>query len=442
MNIQLSDHFSYKRLLQFTIPSIIMLVFTSIYGVVDGLFVSNFVGSNALSSINIIYPLIMAVGAFGFMLGTGGSAEISKAMGEGKREKAKEYFTLLILVVILIGIILSVICIALMRPICYLLGASELLIEDCVTYGEILLFGSVFFMLQTSFQTFFVVAEKPKLGLALTILSGIANMVLDYLFIYVWGWGIAGAAWGTIAGYFIGGVFPIFYFLLPNASILRFRKTKLYLRILLRSCVNGSSEMVTNISMSFITVLYNLQIMKLIGETGVAAYSAIMYVNFVFTSIFIGFSIGVAPIISYHYGAKNKEELKNIFKKSIRIIAITSFAMVISAQLFSNIIAISFSGGDPNLAALTDKGFRLYSISFLFCGISIFGSAFYTALCNGRISAAISFLRTLLLPAIIIMVLPLLLGLQGVWLTIVFSDGIAFFITFSCFMKYRSRYGY
>ncbi|WP_026477501.1 MATE family efflux transporter [Alkaliphilus transvaalensis] len=442
MKIQLSDHFNYRHLLRFTIPSIVMMVFTSIYGVVDGLFVSNFVGSNALSSINIIMPLVMSIGAFGFMLGAGGSAVISKALGEGKTNQAKQYFTTLILTIIACGIVLSAVCIILIRPISYLLGASDLLIEDCVTYGSILIFGSVFFMLQTSFQTFFIVAEKPKLGLLLTVASGITNIFLDFLFIYVFKWGIAGAAWATVSGYIIGAVIPIAYFFVGENPILHFTKTKLYPRMILSSCLNGSSEMVSNISMSFVTVLYNLQMMKLIGESGVAAYSAIMYVSFVFVAIFIGFSIGTAPIISFHYGAGNKGELKNLLQKSFVIICVVSLSMVILAQLFSSFIATSFSSGDTALAAFTNKGFRLYSLSFLFTGFGIFGSAFFTALCNGTVSATLSFLRTLLLPTVIILTLPSIIGINGVWLTVVVADGLAFFIALWFILKKRKQYGY
>ena len=258
MKIQLSDHFTYKRLLKFTLPSIIMMLFTSIYGVVDGIFVSNFVGSNALSSINIIYPLIIVVGAFGFMLGTGGSAEVAKTLGEGDKKKANRYFSMMILTIAIVGILLSAICIAFIRPISYLLGASDILIEDCITYGTISLIGAVAFMFQTTFQSFFIVAEKPKMGLALTVMSGVTNMILDYVFICIFGMGIAGAAWATIIGYMVGGILPIIYFILPNSSLLRLTKTGFYPKLLFDSCINGSSEMVSNISMSIVTFLYNI----------------------------------------------------------------------------------------------------------------------------------------------------------------------------------------
>lgn len=442
MKIQLSDHFNYRRLLRFTLPSIIMMVFTSIYGVVDGLFVSNIVGSRALSSINIIMPLIMSIGAFGFMFGTGGSAVIAKTLGEGKEKLAKQYFTTLVLTIIVCGIILSAVCLIFIRPISYLLGASDLLIEDCVTYGTILVLGSVFFMLQTSFQTFFIIDERPKLGLLLTVIAGITNIILDFLFVYVFRWGIAGAAWATVTGYIIGGTVPIIYYFTPDNRILHFTKTKLYPRMLLDSCLNGSSEMVTNISMSFVTVLYNLQMMKLIGESGVAAYSAIMYVSFVFVAIFIGFSIGTAPIISFHYGAGNKHELKSLLRKSLVVISVISVTMVLLAQIFSSFIAAAFSGGDTALAIFTNKGFLLYSLSFFFTGFGIFGSAFFTALCNGVVSAILSFLRTLILPTLLILILPIFLGLDGVWLTVVAADCIASVNTFVFLLWKRKQYGY
>lgn len=442
MKIQLSDHFTYKRLLKFTLPSIIMMLFTSIYSVVDGIFVSNFVGSNALSSINIIYPLIIIVGAFGFMLGTGGSAEVAKTLGEGDKVKANKYFTMMILTIALIGIVISAICIIFIRPISYLLGASNILLEDCITYGTILLIGSVAFMFQTTFQSFFIVAEKPKMGLLFTILSGVTNMVLDFVFICIFKMGIAGAALATILGYAVGGILPIIYFVLPNSSLLKFTKTKFYPGVLFRSCINGSSEMVSNISMSIVTFLYNIQMMKFVGEDGVAAITVIMYVNFIFIAILIGFSIGSAPIIGYNYGAQNHTELKNMFKKCINIVLIVSASMGILAQILAVPLVKIFERENITLMEMTIHGFRLYSLAFFVCGINIFGSAFFTALCNGKLSAIISFLRALVLQSGMILLLPLVLKLDGVWLAVVFAELLTMIVTIFFLVQQRKKYQY
>ena len=442
MKIQLSVHFSYHRLLRFTLPSVIMMIFTSIYGVVDGLFVSNLVGSNALSSINIIYPLIMVIGAFGFMLGTGGSAEVAKALGMGKKQEANEYFTMLILTIIGIGVVLSVLGIIFIRPVSYLLGASDLLIEDCVSYGVIMIAGSAAFMLQTTFQSFFMVAEKPQLGLALTIASGLTNVVLDFVFVYVFRWGIGGAAAATVCSYIVGGVFPLIYFAKPGRSILNFCKTRFYPRILLHSCSNGSSEMMTNVSQSLITFLYNLQMMKFAGEDGVAAITVILYLNFVFMAVFIGFSMGTAPIISYHYGAGNHSELKNLFSKSWKIILGASLAMFLLAELSAVTLARLFVGSNPELVEMTSLGLKLYAVSFLFSGMNVFGSSFFTALCNGAISAIIAFLRALVLQAGMIMLLPLIIGVNGVWLAVVIAEMLAMAVTIGFFVTQGKRYHY
>ncbi len=442
MKIKLSDHFTYKRLFRFTLSPVIMMIFTSIYCVVDGLFVANIVGSNALASINIIMPLVIVVGAVGFMLGTGGSAEVAKALGEGKAEAAKRYFTTLVLTIIVIGIILSSVLIITLRHMCYLLGASDLLIEGCVIYGRIQLIGITFFMLQTSFQTLFVTAERPKIGLILTIAAGVTNMFLDFLFISVFRMGIAGAAWATVIGFVIGGVIPLAYFFLPNHSLLRFTKTKLYAKMLLRSCINGSSEMISNLSTSIVVVLFNLQMMKLVGEDGVAAITIIMYVNMVFIAILIGFSIGTAPIIGYNYGAENHPELKNMFRKSVTVVTVVSVVMVIFAELIAEPLIAIFFGEETALAQMTVVGFRYYATSFLFCGINIFASSLFTSLCNGKVSAIISFLRALVFPVLMILILSAIWGLNGIWVSVTAAELCAAFISIFFIIRQKKKYQY
>lgn len=442
MQIKLSDHFSYGRLLRFTLPSIIMMVISSIYSVVDGLFVSNLVGDLALSSVNIVFPVAMIVGSFGFMLGTGGSAIVARTMGEGDQPLANRYFSMIIYAVVLLGVVLSAVCVIYMEPIARFAGASDALIGDCVVYGRILLAGSVPFMLQTSFQSFFVVAEKPHLGLALSIAAGVTNMVMDYVLIVVCDLGVAGAAIATVMGYCVGGVLPLLYFLRPKREGIRLTRTRFYGKQLLHACTNGSSELMSNISSSVVGILYNIQLMRLIGEQGVAAYSVMMYVDFVFVATFLGFSIGSAPIVSYHYGAGNHPELKNVFRKSMTVILCTSVAMVILSELLSRPLSSAFVGYNAELLEMTVHGFRLFALCYLFCGINIYASSFFTALCNGALSALISFLRSLLLRGGMVLLMPILFGLDGIWTAVIAAEGLGAVVSLSLLYAKRRQYQY
>ena len=442
MQIKLSDHFSYGRLLRFTLPSIIMMVISSIYSVVDGLFVSNLVGDLALSSVNIVFPVAMIVGSFGFMLGTGGSAIVARTMGEGDQPLANRYFSMIIYAVVVLGAVLSTVCVIYMEPIARFAGASDALIGDCVVYGRILLAGSVPFMLQTSFQSFFVVAEKPHLGLALSIAAGVTNMVMDYVLIAVCDLGVAGAAIATVMGYCVGGVLPLLYFLRPKHEGIRLTRTRFYGKQLLHACTNGSSELMSNISSSIVGILYNIQLMCLIGEQGVAAYSVMMYVDFVFVATFLGFSIGSAPIVSYHYGAGNHPELKNVFRKSMTVILCTSVAMVILSELLSRPLSSAFVGYNAELLEMTVHGFRLFALCYLFCGINIYASSFFTALCNGALSALISFLRSLLLRGGMVLLMPILFGLDGIWTAVIAAEGLGAVVSLGLLYAKRRQYQY
>lgn len=442
MQIKLSDHFSYGRLLRFTLPSIIMMVISSIYSVVDGLFVSNLVGDLALSSVNIVFPVAMIVGSFGFMLGTGGSAIVACTMGEGDQPLANRYFSMIIYAVVLLGVVLSAVCVIYMEPIARFAGASDALIGDCVVYGRILLAGSVPFMLQTSFQSFFVVAEKPHLGLALSIAAGVTNMVMDYVLIAVCDLGVAGAAIATVMGYCVGGVLPLLYFLRPKREGIRLTHTRFYGKQLLHACTNGSSELMSNISASIVGILYNIQLMRLIGEQGVAAYSVMMYVDFVFVATFLGFSIGSAPIVSYHYGAGNHPELKNVFRKSMTVILCTSVAMVILSELLSRPLSSAFVGYNAELLEMTVHGFRLFALCYLFCGINIYASSFFTALCNGALSALISFLRSLLLRGGMVLLMPILFDLDGIWTAVIAAEGLGAVVSLGLLYAKRRQYQY
>lgn len=442
MKIQLSEHFTYRKLAKFVFPSVIMMVFTSIYGVVDGLFVSNYVGKVAFSAINIIMPFLMILGTIGFMLGAGGGAIVAQTLGEGDNKKANQYFSMLIYVAIVCGITLSLLGIIFLRPISVLLGATEEMLDDCVLYGVIILISLTAFMLQNIFQSLLVTAQKPQIGLFVTVAAGVTNMVLDFLFVGVFKWGIAGAAIATSLSQIVGGVIPLIYFIGKNTSLLKLTKPYFNGKILFKALTNGSSELMTNVSMSLVNILYNKQLMRLDPENGVAAFGVIMYVAFVFVSIFIGYSIGTAPIIGYNYGAKNYNELKNMFKKSTLVIGITGIVMTLSAEILAPTLSKVFVGYDDGLLNLTTFAFRLYSISFLIAGFNIFGSAFFTALGDGLRSAVISFLRTLVFQVISIIFLPLILGKDGIWLAVVAAEILSVIVTVFFILRNRNKYHY
>lgn len=442
MKIQLSDHFTYRRLLQFTVSPILMMVCTSLYSIIDGFFVSNFVGKTAFAAVNLYMPLMMGLGAFGFMVGAGGSAIISSAYGAGKQKLANRYFSMLIYLTIGFGVIVSIFGFIFMRPISVLLGATGALIDYCVVYGRILLISQTVFMLQNVFQNFLIAAEKPTLSLKISVAAGVTNAVLDFLFIVVFSWGIAGAAAATALGQFVGGIIPLVYFARKNDSWLRLGATQFYPRILLKTCTNGSSELLTNISSSIVTILYNIQLMKLAGEDGVAAYGVIMYVNFIFIAIFIGYSIGSAPIISYHYGAANHCELKNLFRKSLILNTVAGVVLTAAAELSAVPLTKMFVSYDQTLLDLTLRGFYLYSLMFLVCGVNMWGSAFFTALNNGLVSALISFLRTLIFQIGAVLILPIFMGIDGIWLSVVAAEVLALFVTVLFFVLKRKQYHY
>ena len=442
MNIQLSEHFTYQKLVKFTMPTIIMMIFTSIYGVVDGIFVSNCVGSEAFAAVNLIMPAIMILGSIGFMIGTGGSALVSKTIGEGKTKKANEYFSMLIYLLLVIGVVLSIAGIFLVRPISILLGAEGDMIQDCVTYGRTLMIALTPFLLQNSFQSFLVVAEKPQMGLAISIVSGVLNMLLDFLLIYVFQLGIFGAALATGISQMAGVIVPFVYFLRNNHSKLKLVKTKFELKPILMACSNGSSEMVSNLSMSLVNMLYNFQLMKYAGSNGVVAYGIIMYVGFIFVGTYLGYSVGTAPIVGYHYGAENKEELKNILSKSLKMLVITSFFMTTLAEILAKPLASIFVSYDDELLELTTNAIRLFAISYLISGINLFASSFFTALNNGFVSAAISFLRTLVFEIAMILVLPMIWGLNGIWLAVVVAEILALIVSSLFLIGNRKKYQY
>lgn len=443
MNIKISDHFTFGRLIRFCLPSMVMMIFTSIYGVVDGLFVSNFAGKTSFAAINLIMPFSMMMGSIGFMIGTGGSALVAKTLGEGDEKTADRYFSMMVKLTVISGITLSVIGFLLVPKVAVILGATEDMLGDCILYARTLMIFNTAFMLQNVFQSFFVTAEKPKMGLAFTVAAGVTNMVLDALFIAVFKWGVVGAAAATGISQIVAGVFPIIYFVSgKNNSLLHLGRVKLELRPIINSCLNGSSELMTNISVSLVSMLYNLRLMTYAGENGVAAYGVLMYVQFIFVGFFIGYCIGMAPVVGYNYGAQNRPELKNVLKKSLIFMSVSGVVMTCIAQLAASPISTLFVGYDAELFELTRHAFSLFSFSFLLAGLNIFLSAFFTALNDGPVSALISFMRTLAFQTVCVLILPLILDIDGIWLAMTFAEIFAFLLSGALLLAKRKKYGY
>ena len=441
--IQLSDHFTYGKLLRFTLPSIVMMVFTSIYSVVDGFFISNFAGKTAFAALNLIWPFLMILGGMGFMIGTGGTALVSRYLGAGQKERARRYFSMLVEFTAVLGLILTAIGLIFMEPIARFLGATGEMIPDCVLYGRIVIAFNVAFMFQNVFQSFLVAAEKPRLGLVATVSAGVTNMVLDALLVGVFRWGLAGAALATGLSQTVGAVIPMVFFLnRENGSALHFSFTPMEAHPLLQACGNGASELMSNISGSIAAMVYNFQLLKFLGEDGVSAYGVIMYVGFIFVAIFVGYSIGSAPIISFHFGAENREELKNMFRKSYLLMAVWGIAMALAAYLLAGPLAKLFVGYDRQLCELTVHAMRLHCLAFLFTGANIFTSSLFTALNDGTVSAAVSFARSMVLQIATVLLLPGLMGPDGLWLAALATDTCALVIDICVLGGNRKKYGY
>ena len=444
MRIQLCEHFDYKKLIRFVFPSVAMMVFGSVYGIVDGLFVSNIVGKTPFAALNLIYPFIAVLSALGFMIGAGGNAIVSKTLGEGNKEKANEYFSMLIYVSAVIGIIIAAFGISVIRPVSILLGAEgEEMIENCVIYGSIIFAGIPFFMLQNAFQIFFITAERPNYGFYTTVAAGCGNMFLDWLFMAVFEWGIAGAALATIASQFIGAIIPIIYFLRPhNSSLLRLGKGLFVWKVFWKTCTNGSSEFVSNVSGNLVAILYNFQLMRFAGEDGVAAYGVLMYANWIFVAILFGYVTGAAPIIGYHFGAENHAELKNLFKKSMVIMGISGAVLGGFTFALADVLSGIFVGYDPALFELTKRAVIISAAAFLFVGFNIFSSGFFTALNNGLVSAVVVFLRTVVFQVAAVIILPIFWEIDGIWWSMVAAEILAFIVAMGCLAKFRKKYHY
>lgn len=442
--IQLSDHFTYGRLIRFTLPSMGMMIFTSIYSVVDGFFVSNFAGKTPFAALNLIFPFLMILATIGFMFGSGGSAIVAKTFGEGDDERANRYFSLFVYASFVLGVIFAILGVIFIRPIAVLLGAEGEMIHYAVMYGRIMLMALPFSVLQYLFQSFFVTAEKPQLGLVVTVSAGVTNMVLDGLLVILLPqeYKLAGAATATAMSMVVGGVLPFIYFCRENDSILRFGKTTLDWKVLFKACTNGSSEFMSNIAMSLVGMLYNIQLLKYAGENGVAAYGVMMYVSMIFSAAFIGYSIGTAPIVGYHFGAQNHSELKGLLKKSVIMTGTFGILMIVAAELFAVPLSGIFVGYDMELMELTVTGFRIFALSFVFMGYAIFASGFFTALNDGITSAIISFLRTVVFQCAAVLLLPLIWGIDGVWISIIVAEVMAVVISGIFLVGKREKYQY
>ena len=440
--IQLSDHFDYRRLLRFTFPSVIMLVFTSIYGVVDGFFVSNFAGKTPFAAVNFIMPLLLILGCVGFMFGTGGSALIAKTMGEGRKEKAQEIFSMIVYVSIVSGIVLALLGFVLLRPMGRLMGAQGQLLEDSIVYGRIILAALPFYVLQYEFQCLFATAQKPGLGLGVTVASGMTNIVLDGIFVAIFHWGLEGAAAATALSQFVGGVIPLLYFGRENSSLLQLVKCGFDGKALLRVCANGSSELISNISMSLVSMLYNIQLVKYAGENGIAAYGVLMYVSMIFQAVFLGYSVGAAPVIGYHYGAGNYEELKGLKKKSFLLIGVFSVLMFTAGETLARPLSWLFVDYAPELLEMTAHAFMIFSFSFLCSGFTIYGSSFFTALGDGFTSALISFLHVFAFQCTAVLLFPVIWKLDGIWVSIPAAEAMATAVTVLFLAGKKKRYHY
>lgn len=443
MSVDMAQHFTTRGLLQYTAPSIAMMVFMSIYSVVDGFFVSNFVGSIALAAINFVYPIPMILGTVGFMLGTGGSAIVAKTLGEGDTERANRYFSFLVYMALGIGVACIALGLVVLRPVLALMGAQEgEMLSGCITYGTILICFLPGIVLQYSMSDFAMAAGKPRLGFVATVATGLANVGLDALFIVVFGWGIAGSAVATGISELLGGLVPLVYFFRPNGSMLRFGRTRFEWPVLSKALTNGLSEMVSTVSMSVVSMVYNFQLLRLVGEPGVAAYGVIMYVSFLFLGVFSGYTIGASPLLSFQYGAGNKREMRSLLFHSVGLNVAFGVCMLVLSHVLALPLANLFVGYDAALRDLAVRGLSLYAIAFLFMGLNIYGSSFFTALNNGVVSAIISFVRTLIFEIGAVLLLPLVLGSDGIWLSVCVAEVVSLVMTAAFVIKLAPRYGY
>ena len=420
--IHLSEHFTYSKLLMFTLPSIVMNVFLSLYIVVDGYFVANFTGKTEFAAVNLIMPVLNILGTIGYMFGVGGSALIAKTLGEKNHEQANRMFSLIVLVSSCLGILMTVSGFIFMGQITAMLGAEGKLLENSVLYGRIFILALPAWILAYEFQLFFVTAEKPGLGLVVTVCAGLCNILLDAIFIIVFKWGIVGAALASALSQIVGGVFPLMYFICKNNSLLKLVKPAWDGKALFRCITNGSSEFMAEAAASFVGIIYNVQLLKYVGEDGVVIYGMLMYVSLIFSAMFVGYSNGIGPVIGYHFGAQDHRELKNLRKRSLMIIGLSSVSMFVLSEILAHPFSAMFLQGTEKILPYAVHAFRIVSVAYLFTGMAIFGSAFFTALNNGQVSALISFMRNFVFELGAVILLPILFGIDGIWYSVVFAE--------------------
>ena len=440
--IQLSDHFDYKTLLKFTVPSVLMMVISSVYSIVDGLFVSNFAGSDGFAAVNLMMPIAMMISCIGFMAGAGGSALISKTLGEQKNDEARNQFSLIIYIILALSVVIGIAVFLFIPQIAAMMGAEGVIYTNCVIYGRILIAALPAFMLQILFQNFLVVAERPKMGMIIAISSGVTNIVLDALFVAGFRWGVGGAAAATVLGQVIGGLVPLAYFMMKKNHLLWFTKTKFHVETIKRTCSNGFSAFINNASMSLVGIVFNLRLMALMGSDGVVAYGVVMYVTYIISGVFMGYSTGISPVFSYNLGAGNKDEIKELFKKSLVSISVAAVILVALVMIFARNLAAIFVSYDDNLMTLTTEAIRLYNISFLIAGFNIFAAAFFAALNNGAVSGVLSLSRTLVFQLGCLFILPALMGSKGIWLSVTAAEIFAVLAALYFVAKNKGKYQY
>lgn len=440
--IQLSDHFTYGRLIRFVVPSVAMMVFTSIYSVVDGFFVSNYVGVTGFAAINLMLPILMFFSCLGFLFGTGGTAIVSRTFGEGNPERANSYFSLICYAILITGVAVTVVTIIIMPWVVTRLGATGQLREYAILYGRITMLSTPLYMMQTASQSFFAAAERPQMGMYMTIAGGLTNIGLDYILVAKLGYGLIGASVATTVTEGVSGLVALVFFMAPNGSLLRIGKTAFNGKVLTEACANGASELMSSLSSTVVGVLCNYQLMRFGGENGIAAYGVIMYVGFVFISMFLGYAFGVAPVVGYNYGAENHSELRNVLVKSLTLIGAAGVAMAALAQIFAGAIGQIYVGYNAELLEMTVHGMKIYMLSYLVCGFNIFGSAFFTALSNGKVSAVLSAMRSFVFQAVCLIVLPMFLEITGVWSATLLAEGLTVIMTATVLIRLRERYHY
>lgn len=440
--IDMGQHLTTGMLIRYTLPSMATLVFASIYGIVDGFFVSNFAGKTAFAAVNIILPFVNILTAAGIMVGTGGTAIVSKLRGEGDDDKANRAFSLVVYFAAILGTVLAILGTIFIPSVARALGAEGEMLQICILYGRLCMISAPAFVLQLAFQPFFPAAGKPKLGLWITVASGCANMILDALFIGVFGWGVTGAAVATNVSEYIGGLLPVFYFARKNPSFLKLGRTKLSWGTIGHTCLNGSSELVGEIAFSIVAMAYNWQLLRFLGADGVAAYGIIMYTGFIFGAVMFGFTMGASPLMSYQYGAQNRQEMRSLFRNCMKFMLVAGLLMFAAGELCARPLSFIFASYDAGLLNLSVHAYRIYSISFLLMGIPIYGSSLFTALGNGPVSAAISFLRSLVFETGAVILLPLLFGADAIWFAVIVAEFAASIVAFAFILKFNGRYGY